>query len=409
MTNAIQEINEMAAANAVVVQERYGSRTYRERIREERKRIEDNLTRAREEAERAERETIELLQRLREEEITEYRLYYSTSFKEPLMLALATRDRLIRNSDGSWYREQTNIVITSPTQNGKTGEIIDIVKNAGNNSLSILSCDNRKDQLNQLIQRFLKSGIFVLTCDDVEVSTGGYASPESIQKFKEYFNSHKKLVFILLNNNVQCCKATAIMKSVLNDEFFGIKKIYAIHDEADLINKHDNGGNMTGNVAKSHQEWIAFFNMLKPYTQIEYFKRIWVSATPENCVIIKNVKAKNVFVLPRNINYRNEIRFTVWCENPNAISREVERIFVAESREIILICSDYIKGDQAETSKLLFGQHKCPVITYNCDGIVLYNIGRSSPERFTKKSIDQVIGGINQSYNGAIIIVGNCY
>lgn len=329
-------------------------------------------------------------------------------FKESLKAALNEKEQLIKNEDGTIHRVQRNIVIASGTQNGKTREIIDIVKNSGPRSLCVLSCDNRKDQLNQLMQRLTESKVFALTCEDIKVSKSGGLTAPSLKKFKKYFKNHKRLVVVLLNNNSQCSKARILAAGVLNNPDFGIKRFHMIHDEADLVNKSDNDISITAaeTTAKVQKEWIAFFNTLKPYTDLEYFKRIWVSATPENCSLIKDVAAKDVFVLPRNVNYRNDITHVDWCGDSDVISVEVTRIRKNQSREIILYCAEYTNAKQREVSLLLFGLYDCPVITYNCDGIFAYSPATKNCLKYELSSIDQVIGSIEENYDGPIIIVG---
>jgi hypothetical protein len=330
------------------------------------------------------------------------------AFKNSLKEALLEKEPLVRNQNETIHREQRNLVIASGTQNGKTREIIDIIKNSGKKSLCLLSCDNRKDQLIQLTQRLTESKVFALTCEDIKISKSGGLTAPSLKKFKKYFKDHKRLVVVLLNNNSQCSKAKILTESVLNDNYFGIERFHMIHDEADLVNKSDNDKTITQaeETAKVQKEWIAFFTMLRPYTDLKYFKRIWVSATPENCSLIKDVKAKDVFVLPKNINYRDDITHVEWCGDSAVISPEVARIRKEQSREVILFCAEHTNVKQREVSLLLFGMYDCPVITYNCDGIFGYSPGREDCLRFEWSSIDQVLGSIEENYNGPIIIVG---
>lgn len=375
MTNAIQEINEIAAADALMVQE-----------------LQERQNELREKA------------KVRTIWLSKYKF-----FKNGLAQVLSEKQILIQNPDGSSQKEQRNIVIASGTQNGKTREIIDIVKTSGANSLTIMSCDNRLDQLNQLTERLKKSGVIPFTCADVKISTSGTGlTKPSIEKFKEFFKIHKKLVFILLNNNSQCSKTRVLTQHLLQDKDFSFEKFHMIHDEADLVNKSDNAETITDEeTVKVQMEWVSFFQMLKSYTDLQYVKRIWVSATPENCSLIKDVTAKDVFVLPKHPNYRGEVSFTEWNSDYEAMDPEVLRIKQGKTREIILFCTDYTNAKQTDTSKLLFITYRCPVITYNCSGILVYIRGEENPFSTSSLSIDQVIGCLGKSYSGPIIIVGN--
>jgi hypothetical protein len=298
--------------------------------------------------------------------------------------------------------------VTGNTQNGKTEAIKSIVINAGSKSMCVVSCDNSKAQLNQLNQRFTLAGISPITCDDFKIKSGSL-DRESRKRIKDnYISNGKKLVFTMMSNNTQCPKMKVAVLDVLNDEFFTIEKLYPMHDEGDTVNKNDNYTDIQHGeeLAKVQKEWILFFASLKPFTDIKYFKRFWISATPENCCMIKNVKAKHVYVLPKKINYRDNITHIEWHGSLDPVATEVARIRENKSREIILFCADSTKTKQAERSKLLFEQHSCPVITYNCDGTVLYTPWSEETSIFDDFSIDQVIGSIDQSYDGPIIIVG---
>lgn len=422
VTQTINQTNEIAAANASVISTRIsnGLLARKVRVAKEKKERKERLERERleREQERLDQERRETQRRERErqdqdqEEQQEQEIYdeeLETTFWGPLRETLRKKERLVINTDGTRYREQIDIVMTGNTQNGKTKVIECIVINAGCKSMCVVSCDNSKAQLNQLNQRFTLSGISPLTCDDFKIKTGSLDN-ESRQRIKDnYISNGKKLVFTMMNNNTQCLKMKLAVLDVLNDEFFTIEKLYPMHDEGDTVNKNDNYTDIQHReeLAKVQKEWISFFASLKPFTDIKYFKRIWISATPENCCMIKNVKAKHVYVLPKKINYRDNIKHIVWHGSREPVAAEVARIRQNKSREIILYCADSKKAKQAETSKLLFEEHNCPVITYNCDGIVKYIPRVTAPIKELKEiSIDQVIGGIKQTYNGPIIIVG---
>lgn len=153
-----------------------------------------------------------------------------------------------------------------------------------------------------------------------------------------------------------------------------------------------------------HNQWVSHYFDLRKYPKLRQVKIIWVSATPENCSLIKNVKAKDVFVLPNHPDYRNEIKFYEWAGELESVKNEVTRINNLKNGEIILYCSERLKEGQLQVSKELFSLMQCAVITYNGDGIISYVPGRESVQHFIP--ISMVINIVSIEYSGAIIIVG---
>lgn len=183
-------------------------------------------------------------------------------------------------------------------------------------------------------------------------------------------------------------------------------KYQLIHDEADLVNKSGKAEfNGETPVAAVQTEWLSHLHDLKNYPKIKQIKRIWVSATPENCSLIKDVKAKDVLVLPKSDEYRSQIKFTEWSGDLVSVSKEVQRINKSKSREAILYCTEATNAGQEALAKKLTGSMRCPVVLYNGEGIVVYLPLRLPKKQ--KKSLPEVMESLSVSFPGAIIIVGH--
>jgi hypothetical protein len=177
-----------------------------------------------------------------------------------------------------------------------------------------------------------------------------------------------------------------------------------------LINKSDYvEANGPEKIAKVHKDWVEHFNNIKVFHQIKFVKRVWISATPENCSLIKDVKAKHVFVLPQHPNYRTQNIFEEWSnqENTDALVAEVERIKEECSKEVILYCTDRLNSGQAEISRDLCRIAKCPVVSYNGSGSIIYK-PRQNPRLNKTDAISDILAELEQDfYTGPVIVVGH--
>lgn len=70
-------------------------------------------------------------------------------FQQRLKQALSEEELTAENS----IRIPRNIIIASPTQNGKTQQVINIITSAYPFTLTVVSCDNKTDQLEQFVGR----------------------------------------------------------------------------------------------------------------------------------------------------------------------------------------------------------------------------------------------------------------
>jgi len=322
-----------------------------------------------------------------------------------LSQALSEEEHLITDENGISVRNQRNIIVTAPTQVGKTKTLIDIVKKSPNLTLTVISCDNRGDQLLQLSGRMNKAIIDNFIVSDMKFTKTGSLRKSSLEQMKHFYSKNKKLVLVLLNNNTQCSKLSIIVKELMNSMEF--VKYQVFHDEADLINKDDNVNfNGPEEIAKVHKSWISHFNDIKVYPMLRQIKRIWISATPENCSLIRDIKAKDVFVLPQNIDYRKQTIFSEWKEGETKnIIKEVRRINLAGSKEVILYCSDRINTGHTTTAIELLRICKCPVVVYNGIGNIVYKVNQTPYS--VNGPISEVLADLEMDYNGAVIVVGH--
>jgi hypothetical protein len=328
--------------------------------------------------------------------------------KVAIRKALAEKEAVINNVFGHSFKNQSNYIITATTQTGKTKMLTDILGETGMRSISVVSCDNRDDQVQQLSKRLHLAGIENLKIKDIKLTAAGNVKKVFLERILKHYNEHKKLTFVLLNNTSQCSK----LSSVINQLFrtLDVERYQVFHDEADLINKSDYvEANGPEKIAKVHKDWVEHFNNIKVFHQIKFVKRVWISATPENCSLIKDVKAKHVFVLPQHPNYRTQNIFEEWSnqENTDALVAEVERIKEECSKEVILYCTDRLNSGQAEISRDLCRIAKCPVVSYNGSGSIIYK-PRQNPRLNKTDAISDILAELEQDfYTGPVIVVGH--
>ena len=99
------------------------------------------------------------------------------------------------------YRKPRNLIVTSETQNGKTQSFLKMIKEAEDGTLTVVSCDNKGDQREQLQKRLIDNTIpFFSIC---WFTSRTKLTKKMLEKLKNTYENEKKLVIILLNNNSQ--------------------------------------------------------------------------------------------------------------------------------------------------------------------------------------------------------------
>ena len=289
-----------------------------------------------------------------------------------------------------------NLIITGPTQAGKTARVIQAcVAEKNTKKFITISCDNLTAQLNQMLARFVGRDIPVFTLKSINFT-----------QVEEHLKNNRSVVVIILNNDKQIIKLDNFLSELVfyqspNDYLF-------FHDEGDMVNKADTLEDLTSKtIAKSHLRWVSLIDKLQK-SQVQT-TRVFVTATPENCSFISDIKLKDIIVLPIDANYRNISQHIVWDKtNLQPIGVEVERIRQAVSREAILYSVEKKNGDQEETAKMFSSRFNCVALTFNMQGFRVYQNGipfrHSSIQIQQSDSISLVFQKLRDV--GPVIVVG---
>jgi hypothetical protein len=259
-----------------------------------------------------------------------------------------------------------NVIITSPTQVGKTKYVIDACKrNENRGELIVISCDNSLVQLSQLRSRLTEAAVCNYPVNKATSTVVG-----------KILKSGKTVVLVMLNNASQVGKLTKLINDIrfVNDP----TRYIFFHDEADMLNKSDEMEELSnGTIPLSHRSWVGLMDLLEN-TCIPT-NRFWISATPENCSSISRIAGKDILVLPENDEYRPVSGYTHWnIEDDNSMSSleyEIERIRevgVEMSGEVILYCVDRKNIDQDEMAREISEKYSCVTCSYNMKSMVLY-------------------------------------
>jgi hypothetical protein len=305
---------------------------------------------------------------------------------------------------GSQKRLVKNVIITSPTQLGKTKYIIDACKrNENNGELIVISCDNSNVQLSQLKGRLTEAGVRNYPVTKASSSVVG-----------GLLKNKKTVVIVMLNNSSQVSKLTKLITDIrfVNDP----ARYIFFHDEADMLNKSDSVNDLAnGSVPVSHRYWVGLMDFLEK-TCIPT-NRFWVSATPENCSSISRIVGKDILVLPDDNNYRGISGHTSW--HPDAedagdlLDDEIERIReigVEMSGEVILYCVDRKNEEQDVLARELSDKYNCVTCSYNMKNMILYFDGSVVRGVIGKKdNIATVLDKTREfciSENAPMVIVG---
>jgi hypothetical protein len=199
-------------------------------------------------------------------------------------------------------------IITAPTQVGKTDATRKMIEKCLINNIPvIISSDNKSDQQDQLFNRIKNN----LTTNDnilIKVSDNKYAID-----IENCINENKTFVLFCLDNPSQIEKINKIISYSIanNNNFKKYKKIMIIHDEGDIIQKDSDI--LTHNIdqAKSHQNWIKLSKLINEKTNVN-LKKVFVTATLENCCALYDIETADVMELeiPNNYQGYKNINYT---------------------------------------------------------------------------------------------------
>ena len=256
-----------------------------------------------------------------------------------------------------------NVIITSPTQVGKTQYIIENCKRNKNRPyMFVMTCANSKAQMAQLKNRLADNGIVSF---DLKQATKA--------KLENKLVDGKCIFIVMMNNGTQIKKLDVLVKNLRSVR--RPLRYIVYHDEADTINKADVGAKIDDtSVALSHRYWNDFFDTLA--RRCDVVIRFHVSATPENCSSIDEINGEDIVVLPLPRDYVGVSEHCSWDGVlGEALGLEIERIRSANSREAVLYCVDRKKNVHSDLTVQISRDYNCVCFSYNGDGFSVYKNG----------------------------------
>ncbi len=276
-----------------------------------------------------------------------------------------------------------NALIYAPTQVGKSAATVEFIETCFYNGVPVIvSTANKCDQQEQLFNRInLNLGI-----DNVVlVKASDKTFTKTITKcVKDKFNN---FVIFCLDNSSQIEKVTNLLCILYTKHGFTSDKIAIIHDEADIITKDTNINTSNENQPVSHQKWLELHNLINTKMTKLNLKRIFITATPENCVMLYDITCPDVMRLEiphYYIGYDKVKYIDISEKNIESILKfEVRRIKTNKTFEAILHCIERkIKNGQEEILQNLASKLLCVVNTYNGNGICLYMPTKELSDKF---------------------------
>lgn len=293
------------------------------------------------------------------------------------------------------FQQVKNVIITSPTQMGKTKYVIDACKSVSNlGYLIVISCDNSLSQLAQLNSRLEREEVLYYTLKN--------ANPFTIC---EHIKTGRSVVLTLINNPFSITK---LQKNLLIIQTHStVNKHVFFHDEADTLNKADKAEDISNNkIAISHRKWIQTVRILE--NSSVPVKRFWISATPENCSNISRITGRDILVLPQDRNYIGVNHHVDWdIENEEALGDEIGRIRNLNNGEVILYCVDKKNTEQLRTAMSISREYSCITCCHNMTGSSLFLNGEFIRCIDRSVAISDVLETIKTRYvNIPLVVVG---
>ncbi len=334
-------------------------------------------------SEKSTSESVKKMIQARIKELQEFIFKYSqlnSNYNDFINYLFSDKISSIKNKKIKTYNEKKTLIY-SPTQVGKTDAMIRVVKDSISRGISvIISSDNKKDQMDQLVKR--------LTCatnDDafektLIVMVG--SSLNFVNFFEEYTeNEYTTFIICCLDNASQIIKVYE--KIILVSEESDVEKLLVIHDEGDIINKSRNIELVESGVAKSHKEWINFFTRLT--NKSVSMKRIFVSATPENVIVLHkpgqiwSLEIPDNYIGSKDIDYHTITNF----DNDKIVKilKNEYKLRKSELGIILYVVERNKNENEDETAnqksvfnylKNVYNKHMMDALTiYNSDGITV--------------------------------------
>lgn len=290
-------------------------------------------------------------------------------------------------------RSVKNKIITAKTQVGKTEFILNFINNAPDkeNIIFAISCDNNLSKLDQLKSRLVKKGMDFYVVKDVKKGAK--------KEINKIISSGKNCIFILLNNMFQIKK----LKILIKDKKY--KRFCVINDEGDTVNKSDDQSKYASQAA-----WKELFETIQTKPEILSIFRILVTATPENCYYLDDVKTDDTLVLPVPKNYSSVNKHVEWDgKNENIILDELNRMRRDKNKEFIIYCDESLNTDQSSKCLEFSKKFKCLALCYNGIGIQVNIDGKNATKLISNRDSISVCLQKLTSYADkyGMIVIGN--
>lgn len=258
-----------------------------------------------------------------------------------------------------------------PTQVGKSDATRELIETAFRMNVPVIvSTDNKTDQQEQLYNR-MQNGLCGADVKLLKVNDRTFQ--KDLEKcIKE---KNKRFVIFCLDNSSQIKKLKHTIGYFSIKQYFDIEKIMLVHDEGDVVTKDQDVEKINEEQPESHKEWMELMNDFK--TGNIDLKRIFVTATPENCMMLYGINNIDIISLevPSDYTGWKDIRYNALVDDLDIREKLIEvvnRVKLNKSYEVILYCIDRkIEDGQDIILHSLSETLNCTVNTYNGNGVVV--------------------------------------
>lgn len=291
------------------------------------------------------------------------------------------------------YLNNDNVhgLLTAPTQVGKTQATINFIEIALLlQSIVIVTNDNHTDQQEQMYERmqtyFAGTDIVLLKVTD----------PKFREDWKNCLVNKQRCILFTLDNSSQINKLLDPFTRLV--PFMNhINNIVLIHDEADTITKDTDTENEYAYQAESHKLWIECTTIITNFAQFS-FKRLFVTATPANCIALYNISNVDIIKLevPDTYSGFQDIEYFPIDDTLSIkyiIKQEVERIHanvtVNPVGEAIIISSDRLIANQSSMVQS-FIDLPATVQTYNGSDMVVFTNNSDIKNKLKNIKIEKI-------------------
>lgn len=270
-----------------------------------------------------------------------------------------------------------NALIYAPTQVGKSNATREFIETCFKANVPVIvSTDNKNDQNEQLFCRISSH----LSGADVELMKVSDKSFGDDLKACIKAGMHR-FAILCLDNSAQIEKLIVNLTSLAtrhSNEMEMLQKIAIIHDEADQITRDRDTANICPDQAESHKKWLELIHLINVNMGYIDLKRVFVTATPENTIMLYNIDCPDVMKLdiPAGyIGYKDIqcIELEDDLDIKGILEEQVVRIKSEGTYEAILYCIDRKIIDGHENVMMaLSGYLRCVINTYNGNGITAF-------------------------------------